>query len=194
MFADGKIGVLLAGSYSERNMLDQGSSTVRWNNVNDFGTYMGSADDSRLTEVNDAFRPRLPRYDYYEHEMERTGLAASIEFLPTDATEISLDLLYSKLDQSRQEIFMLAALNNNSYAGAMNVLSHTIDNTNTVTAASFQNATIQAENRYDELSTEFTQVNLNFSHEFTDRFRLSGMVGQSKSAFENPIQTTIIGR
>src|SRR5690606_19479735 len=109
-------------------------------------------------------------------------------------TSISLDMLYSKLDQSRQETFMLAALNNNTYAGDMNILSHTIDNTNTVTAASFENATIQAENRYDELATEFTQVNLNFSHEFSDRLRLSGMVGQSKSAFENPIQTTIIAR
>lgn len=194
MFADGKIGVLLAGSYSERNMLDQGASTVRWDNSNDFGSYMGSTDDPRLAAVNDAFRPRLPRYDYYVHEMERTGLAASIEFLPSDATEISLDMLYSKLDQSRQEIFMLAALNNNSYAGAMNILSHTLDSTNTVTAASFENATIQAENRYDELATEFTQVNLNFSHEFSDRLRLSGMVGQSKSEFENPIQTTIIAR
>src|SRR5690606_17064251 len=145
MFADGKIGVLLAGSFSQRNMLDQGSSTVRWDNSNDFGSYMGDAEDSRLTEVNDAFRPRLPRYDYYQHEMERTGLAASIEFLPTDATSISLDMLYSKLDQSRQETFMLAALNNNTYAGDMNILSHTIDNTNTVTAASFENATIQAE-------------------------------------------------
>lgn len=194
MFADGKIGVLLAGSFSERSMLDQGASTVRWDMVNDFGSYMGDTEDPRLTEVNDAFRPRLPRYDYYEHEMERTGLSASIEFLPTDATEISLNMLYSKLDQSRQETFMLAALNNNTFAGDMNVLSHTVDSSNTVTAASFENATVQAENRYDELATEFTQINLNFSHEFSDRFRLSGMVGQSKSEFENPIQTTIIAR
>lgn len=194
MFADGKVGVLLAGSYSERTLLDEGASTVRWDNSNDFGTYQGSADDARLTEVNDAFRPRLPRYDFYQHEMERTGLAGSIEFLPTDSTEISLDMLYSKLDQSRQETFMLAALNNSSYAGDMNVLSHTLDNTNTVTAASFENATIQAENRYDELSTEFTQVNLNFSQDFGDRTRLSGMVGRSESNFENPIQTTIIAR
>lgn len=194
MFADGKVGVLLAGSYSERNLLDEGSSTVRWDDVNDFGSYQGSADDPRLDEVNDAFRPRLPRYDFYKHEMERTGLAASVEFLPSDATDISLDLLYSKLDQSRQETFMLAALNNNSYAGDMNVLSHTVDSTNTVTAASFENATVQAENRYDELTTEFTQVNLNLSHEFSDRMRLSGMLGRSESKFDNPIQTTIIAR
>lgn len=144
--------------------------------------------------MNDAFRPRLPRYDYYQHEMERTGLAASVEFLPTDSTEVALDVLYSKLDQSRQETFMLAALNNSSYTSAMNVLSHTLDNTNTVTAASFENATIQAENRYDELATEFTQVNLSFKQDFSDRLRLSGRIGQAKSEFENPIQTTVIAR
>lgn len=194
MFADGKLGVLLAGSYSERTLLDTGASTVRWADANDFGTYQGSADDPRLAEVNDAFRPRLPRYDYYQHEMERTGLAASVEFLPTDSTEVALDVLYSKLDQSRQETFMLAALNNSSYTSAMNVLSHTLDNTNTVTAASFENATIQAENRYDELATEFTQVNLSFKQDFSDRLRLSGRIGQAKSEFENPIQTTVIAR
>src|SRR5690606_33751853 len=74
MFADGKIGLLLAGSYSERNLRDEGASTVRWDNVNDFGSYQGNAVDPRLDEINEGFRPRLPRYDSYTHEMERTGL------------------------------------------------------------------------------------------------------------------------
>lgn len=195
MFADGKIGLLFAASYSERNFQDLGASTVRWDNSNDFGSYQGDASAPELTDdINDAFRPRLPRYDSYTHEMERTGLATSLEFLPTDSTAISLDVLYSNHDATRNEIFMQGILNSNGQTNPMDVLSYTLDNTNTLTAASFANATVRSENRYDELSTEFTQATLNLSHDFTDRLRIKAQVGQATSEFDNPIQTTIVGQ
>lgn len=194
MFADGKVGLLFAASYSERSLRDEGASTVRWDNSNDFGSYQGDPADPRLEAVNEGFRPRLPRYDSYTHDTSRTGLAGSIEFMPSDATTLSLDLLYSEHDASRNEIFMQGILNNNAITGGMDVLSHTLDNSNTVTAASFGNATVRSENRFDELTTEFTQVNVNFSHEFSDRLRIEGQVGQATSEFDNPVQTTIVGQ
>lgn len=203
-FADDTIGALLSVSYSERNLLDQGASTVRWDNSNDFATYQGSPivsgddveADPSLTEheVNSAFRPRLPRYDSYHHNIERLGVAGSLQFRPTEATEVSLDVLYANLDSTRNEVFMQAILNNNALAGGMNVSSYTLDNTNTVTAAAFDNTTVRSENRMDELSTEFTQATLHASHEFTDSFRINAMVGQAKSEFDNPVQTTIVAQ
>src|SRR5690606_38635510 len=110
-FADGKFGALFSLSYSERNIDDNGASTVRWDNSNDFGSYQGSADAAELAEINEAFRPRLPRYDSYQHEMERLGMSASFQARPSDDTEISFDILYSKHDASRQEVFMQGILN-----------------------------------------------------------------------------------
>lgn len=198
-FADDTVGALLSVSYSERNVKDEGASTVRWNNVNDFGTYQGAANDPNVAGepidlINDAFRPRLPRYDSYTHEMERLGISGSLQFRPTDSTEISLDGLYAKFDSARNEVFMQAILNGNGQTGPMNVLSFTIDDTNTVTAASFEDATIRSENRYDELSTEFTQVTLTAKHDFTDSFRIDGLIGVVESEFDNPIQTTIVAQ
>ncbi len=198
-FADDTVGALLSVSYSERNIQDEGASTVRWDNVNDFPTYQGVADDPAvdnepIDQINEAFRPRLPRYDSYIHEMERLGVSGSLQFRPTDVTEISLDGLYAKYDATRNEVFMQGILNGNSQTGAMNVLSYQIDDTNTLTAASFENATIRSENRFDELSTEFTQVTLHAKHEFTDSFRIDGMVGNVTSEFDNPIQTTIVAQ
>ena len=55
----------------------------------------------------------------------------------------------------------------------------------------FDNVDVRSESRYDELSTEFSQFTLSFEHEFSDRFRVDAHVGTSRSAFDNPIQTTV---
>ena len=231
-FADDTIGALLSVSYSERNIKDEGSSTVRWDNSNPIGTIGGEslrmenpddptgmwiANPDYPTDVNNAFRPRLPRYDSYTHEMERLGVSGSLQFRPTDVTEISLDGLYAKYDSTRNEVFMQGILNsggvqNNQFTDDeetelnpnwgrcvgitcnMVLNDYTIDGTNTMTAASFDNAVIRSENRYDELSTEFTQFTLSAKHEFTDSFRIDGLVGNVVSEFDNPIQTTIVAQ
>jgi len=183
-------GALLSVSYSERNLEDNGSSTVRWANVNDFNNC--SAADCDLSAVNNAFRPRLPRYDAYTHEMQRLGLSGSLQFKPTDVTDISLDILYSKLDATRNEIFMQAILNSNGQTSPMTVVDYEIDGTNTLTYAAFNNATFRAENRYDELTTDFNQITLTGSHEFSERLRGKALLGRAESEFDNPIQTTVV--
>ncbi|WP_416307503.1 TonB-dependent receptor [Neptunicella sp. SCSIO 80796] len=191
-FADGKFGALFSLSYSERNIEDNGASTVRWDNSNDFGSYQGNADAAELAEINEAFRPRLPRYDSYLHEMERLGMSASFQARPSDDTKISFDILYSKHDASRQEVFMQGILNSTGLTSDMNVTSYEIDGTNTMTQGAFENATVRSENRYDELSTEFTQYTLGLEHAFSDTLRMDGMIGTAESEFDNPIQTTIV--
>jgi len=77
-FADDKFGALLSVAYTDRNLADEGSSTVRWQNgagTSAFGpldpTYAGTP---TLAQINAAFRPRIPRYDKCTHEQSRLGL------------------------------------------------------------------------------------------------------------------------
>lgn len=202
-FLDGKFGALFSASFSQRNLKDQGSSTVRWDNVNDFGFYQGSATATELNDINNAFRPRLPRYDSYTHDMDRIGLSSAFQFRPNEDTKIDLDLLYAKTDATRNEVFLQGILNSGanrpttataatSNTGAMNVVDYYIDDTNTMTYGAFENATIRAENRFDELGTEFTQANLNFSHYISDDWKIEAMVGSATSKFDNPVQTTLV--
>lgn len=202
-FLDNTFGALLSLSFSERSLKDQGASTVRWANVNDFGRYKGSATAAELNTINNAFRPRLPRYDSYTHEMERYGASAAFQYKPTEDTSLDLDLLYAKTDASRNEVFLQGILNaganrpttataGSSTTGAMNVLDYFIDDTNTMTYGQFQNATVRAENRFDELGTEFSQVNLNFGHHINDNLKLEAMIGSAVSKFDNPVQTTLV--
>ncbi|KUM54441.1 TonB-dependent receptor [Rheinheimera sp. EpRS3] len=194
IFADGKFGALFSLAMSERNVKDEGASTVRWNNVNDFGSYQGitDAENEDLVAINEGFRPRLPRYDSYTHNVKRTGAAAAFEFRPTQETRFNLDILYSKDDSTRNEVFTQGILNGNGQTGRMNVLDYEIDDTNTVTYAAFENATVRNENRYDELGTEFLQFSLSGQHQLTDNLKIDGMIGRAKSEFDNPIQTTVV--
>lgn len=183
-------GALLSVSYSERQIIDKGASTVRWDNRNDFINCSSANCD--LTELNEAFRPRLPRYDAYAHEIKRLGLSGVLQYQPGDDTDIALNILYSNNDATRNEVFMQSVLNNNTLVEAMTVNDFEIDNTNTVTYADFDGATVRAENRYDELSTEFSQVTLSALHQFNNALSVNGLIGHASSKYDNPIQTTIV--
>ncbi|MEN0038330.1 MAG: TonB-dependent receptor [Cellvibrio sp.] len=191
IFADGKFGALFSLSYSERSVQDEGSSTVRWSNASaqSFGKYKG-ATITPTNEINTAFRPRIPRYDSYQHEMERLGSSLSLQFRPTDSTEISVDGLWAKFDANRQEIFMQGSLNPGANATS-NVLDYAIEG-NTLVYADIEGARLLSENRYDEMSTDFSQGTISLKQDFTDSFRMKAMVGTTKSDYDNPIQNTLL--
>lgn len=191
VFADGKVGALLSYSYGERSILDQGTSTVRWSNAagEKFGKVKGVA-TTATSDVVTAFHPRIPRYDSYETNLSREGLSGSIQFRPTDETEISLDALLSKYKATRTEKFLEASLNGSQNA-SININDYEIVG-KTLAYAAVSGARLLAESRQDEMTTDFAQYTLSAKHDFTDSFRVSALVGTSKSDFQNPIQNTII--
>lgn len=193
VFADGTFGALFSLSYSERSVRDEGSSTVRWSNnaQQRFGSLNGNAIDANH-EANTAFRPRIPRYDSFNHEISRLGSSLSLQWRPTDATEASLDVLYAKHEANRQELFLEASMSGN-HNNAIDINNYVIEG-NSVVAADLSNVRLLAENRYDEMETEFHQVTLNLKHNFTDDLKGNLTIGSVKSEFENPIQNTAIIR
>lgn len=193
-FADDRFGALLSLSWSERNTRDEGSSTVRWSDAENFGSVNGVAlvpANNPAHEVNTAWHPRLPRYDSYLQNTERLGVAGSLQFKPSDATLLNLDVLVSQADTTRDEAFIQAAFNNNGFVAATNISSYSIRDA-AIVAASFTNATFLSERRHDELAVNFNQSVLSLEHAFTDRFRLNALVGKAESEFDNPIQRYVI--
>ena len=230
-FNDGMFGALMSIAYSERDLIEEGFSSVRW--VNALGTggsggfcspvgaptqnptnssSTGSSATNCATGVarpantaanlnayniaNQAnvFIPRLPRYGRLTHHQERTGVTGAFQFRPSDATTVSLDVLYSKLNSTRQEDFLEAlSFSRNAAAGGqtqIHVLDAAVDN-NMLVYGLFNNVDVRSESRFDELSTKFTQVSLTADHQFTDRLRGRFYAGQATSDFKNPIQTTV---
>lgn len=187
-WADDSFGALIGFAYTERNILEEGASTVRWQN-SDWLSCSACGSAAELQQVNDSYHPRIPRYGRLTHEQERTGINGALQWRPTDRTELVLEALYGKLEGTRQEEFLEALIRNNE--DEANISAYTL-NGNTLTAATLDNAFIRVENRIDELETEFTQFTLSGSHYFTDDLMLKGLLGSSESEFDNPVQTTII--
>jgi iron complex outermembrane receptor protein len=226
-----QFGALLSVAYSERSLIEEGFSTVRWapavgtnssggfcsplgvtpqNPGNSAATGSSAANCStgnprpantpanvaayNTANQSSVFIPRLPRYGRLTHEQERLGVTGSFQWRPADTTELSLDVLYSKLDATRQEDFLQAlSFSRNAAAGGQTqviVRDAAVDNGMLVYGL-FDNVDLRSESRFDELSTEFTQVSFTAEHEFTDRLRGRFYVGRAESNFENPVQTTV---
>ena len=227
---DGKFGALISAAYSERSIIEEGFSSVRWVNAIGTGSSGGFCSPVGVTPVNPAgtangasaancatgvarpantpgnvtayntanqstvFIPRLPRYGRLTHEQERLGVTGSLQWRPAPSTTLSLDVLYSKLDATRQEDFLEAlSFSRNAAAGGqtqVHVVDAVVDN-NMLVYGVFNNVDVRSESRYDELSTEFTQVSFTLDHDFSDRLRGRFYAGRAESNFANPIQTTV---
>lgn len=184
-WADGTFGALLSVAWSGREALEEGHSTVRWQGGN-----VGSGPGA----VN-AFTPRLPRYGILEHDQERLGVTGALQWRPSDRTEVSLDLLYADFSATRFEHFLQAPDFSAGGAGGragIVVVDSEVDANGTMVYGLFDNVDIRSESRFDELTTEFTQITLDVSHEFSDTFRVNGFLGSSTSEHDNPIQTTLL--
>ncbi|MGH8130851.1 MAG: TonB-dependent receptor, partial [Steroidobacteraceae bacterium] len=193
-FADGKLGVLFSAALSERSIRDEGSSTVRWSSGEDFGSVDGvvlTPTNDPDHEVNQAWHPRIPRYDSYEQTTERLGFSAALQFRPGDDTEISFDLLQSRSETTRDEAFIQAALNNGTAVAATDISNYTIRN-DAIVAAELTNARLLSERRHDELEVDFSQYVLSLEHAFTDAIRIEALAGTAESEFDNPVQRYVI--
>ncbi|MBN1379943.1 MAG: TonB-dependent receptor [Gammaproteobacteria bacterium] len=198
-YLDGTFGVLLGVTYSERSVVEEGASSVRWDNVNDFGTVLGLGAGTEFDYVNNTdpvnnpgpFRPRLPRYDYYTHNVKRTGVNLGLQFQPSDGLEFGIDALISKHEAERDERFIQGIMNNNGVNGASNLAAYTVDSANTMITASIENGRIHSESRQDEMTTDFSVITAYANVDLTDSFRMKALVGTSESEFDNSKQTSI---
>jgi TonB-dependent receptor len=130
----------------------------------------------------------------YEHEQERIGVTGALQWRPSNATEVTLSALYANFEGSRSESFLQAPVfstNGASGIGGVQVTDAVIQGS-TLVYGVFNNVDIRSELRYDELSTEFTQLTLNLEHDFSDALRFRGMIGSLESDHQNPIQTTLL--
>lgn len=223
-FMDGKLGVLASAAYSKRKLYEEGFSSVRYDNgassggfcsptgvtpiVPNTGVTCGAAATGtpRLpdTPANRAayaaasstanFHPRLPRYGRLTHDQDRIGLTGAIQFEPMDGTRFTVDLLYAKLDSTRQEDFLQAISFSRTLAqggkGQTSVLETEYDENGGLLYGRYNGVDIRSESRFDELSTEFFQRSIQWDQSLSDTVRFKVLAGRSTSKFRNPVQTT----
>lgn len=194
-WADRRFGALFSVAYTDRTIVEEGAGSGRWAQGTSNGNFAASSPfvAARLAST---MHPRFPRYSLQEHDQERLGITTSLQFAPSDSTEINLDVLYAKFKANRTEDYIeaISFSRGASQGGKPDtvVLDGAIDGNNNLVYGLFDNVDVRSESRFDKATTTFTQVGLSFDHQFSDDFSISGLFGRSKSDYDKPIETTII--
>ncbi|HEX4271982.1 MAG TPA: TonB-dependent receptor [Rhizomicrobium sp.] len=161
--------------------------------------------------VNEAYHPRFPRYDLVFNHEKRLGLDSSVQWQPDDKTLFTLDGLFADFDVIRNEQQLEApSLSINGVSSqlapagypallaptlgtnSINILNYSVNEpTNNLNSMSATGVGLRSEHRLVHYDTRFQQMTLDGSHEFSDSFKVHGIIGYSQSNFRNPYDTTL---
>ncbi|OYZ38946.1 MAG: TonB-dependent receptor, partial [Novosphingobium sp. 16-62-11] len=207
----GTFGASLSAAYQKTRVLELGNNTVRWAQArfdsvdgapcftqsatdlagrpNSGGTYTvgrnAACDKAAL-----AFHPRIPRYGEVKHDRERLGLTGSVQFAPSDATKFSIDGLYSRFNNDRNEKWGEVLLRSNERS--IDVVNPVYDSNNNMISATLNDAWVRTEHYLRKSTTEFYQVGGTWDQDVSDSLRFTLLGGFSKSTADIPIETTMI--
>jgi len=209
----GTFGASFSAAYSSTDTLELGNNTVRWSQArfdsvggtpcfftadatgaltvpspNSGGTYVSSA---QCDEAALAFHPRIPRYGEVGHDRERLGLTGSIQFAPTDRTNISIDGLYSRFREDRRERWGEVLFRSNERS--IDIVDYVIDPaTNNLVSATVNDAWVRMEHYLRSLETEFWQIGASWDQDVGEDFRFTLLGGMSESDANISRETTMI--
>jgi TonB-dependent receptor len=189
---DRTFGALFSIAYSQRFVDNTGPQTGRWENDN-FASCTACADATQEAQVYDAYHPRFPRWADKTHDMDRTGMTGTLQFAPTDATLITADILYAKIDATRTEPFLEAislARTGSTGVQETDVAAFTLDGP-TIVAATMDGVDTRAENFVSDWNSDFTQYAVRWDQDFSDRARMNVMYTTSEANLDNQ-ETTLI--
>ena len=208
---DGTFGASVSAAYSKTDTLELGNNSVRWAQAmfdsvdgtpcyfntsgttfttarpNSGGAYKQSA---ACDAVSTAFHPRIPRYSVIRHDRERLGITGSLQFAPSDSTKISIDGLYSKFKETREEQHLEVLLRSNERS--IDVLNPVIDANNNLISATLNDVYNRNEHYLRKSNTEFYQIGGSLDQDVTDKLRFTLLGGFSKSDASIPVETTIL--
>ncbi|OSZ68549.1 TonB-dependent receptor [Sphingomonas sp. IBVSS2] len=198
---DGTLGASVSAAYSKTDNVELGNNSVRWaqaafdsvNGTPCFATpnagtgWLGNA---ACTKAALAFHPRIPRYGIVGHDRERLGVTGSVQWAPSDATKISIDGLYSRFKETREEKWLEVLARSNERA--MDIVNPVYDANNNMISATINDAWVRTEHYLRKSDTEFYQLGGTWDQDLGDSFRFTLLGGFSKSNADIPVETTLI--
>lgn len=199
--ADGQWGVALSAAYSKLDTLQMGNNTVRWSQArfdsvdgtrcftapNSGGSYLSGA---ACNAAALAFHPRIPRYGEIAQERERLGVTGSIQWAPSDATKVSIDGLFSRFRETREEKWGEVLLRSNERS--IDVLNPVYDDKGNMVSATLNDAWVRTEHYLRKSQTKFYQLGGTWDQDLGDSFRFTLLGGFSKSDASIPVETTLV--
>ena len=205
----GTFGATVSAAYSKLHTLELGNNTVRWaqaafDSVNGTPCYFTTAtsivaapnragvyrSSAACDTAATSFHPRIPRYGVIDHDRDRLGLTGSVQFAPTDATKLSVDALFSRFRETRDERYAEVLARSNERA--IDLVNPVYDANKTMISATLNDAYVRTEHYQRQSETKFYQVGGTLDQDISDTLRLTAIGGFSKSNADIPVETTIV--
>lgn len=199
---DRTFGALISVAYSERKPTSESFNTTRWQSGdpaaaygagNNFAGCTVCATPAQRSELLSAYYPRIPRYTIGQFSEDRLGITASLQWKPSEDTEVVLDGLYSRFNQEAESP-NIEAISFSRAAGGVRetiVRDYAIDpDKNILSYGVFDRVDVRSENGFSRDESQFRQVSLNAKHAFTDRFRGRIKLGTSHSKIRTPLSVS----
>ena len=194
---DQTFGALLSVAYSERAPALGSFNTTRWQKGNpaqaygagqNFGGCTPCTTDAQRSEVLNTFYPRIPRYTVGQTFEDRLGLTGALQWRPSDRTEVTLDLLYSRFNAETESPNMEAWSFSRAAVNSVILREYEIDTSrNAFSYGVFDNVIVAAENGFTRNESTFYQASVNARHDFTDRLHGNLKVGLNRSEARTPL-------
>lgn len=199
---DETFGALVSVAYSERRPTSESFNTTRWQSGdpaaaygagNNFAGCVTCTTDAQRSELLSAYYPRIPRYTIGSFAEDRLGITASLQWKPSDDTEVNLDGLYSRFNQEAESPNIEAISFSRAAGGVRETLvrDYEIDPTkNIISYGVFDRVDVRTENGFTRDESQFTQISLNAKHAFSDRFRARVKLGSSHAKARTPLSVS----
>jgi TonB-dependent receptor len=191
--ADETFGVSASVAWTKYETAELGNNSVRWAQA-EFRSVDGvnceaNPDDAGCVEVAEAFHPRIPRYGLVNHDRERLGATAAVQFRPTEDTDIEIAGLYSNFKEDRDEYWGEVLLR--SEEDGIDLSNYAIDGDNNIISAELDNAFVRTERYHRQSETEFYQISGRVEQRFGNVIaNLRG--GFSRSDADIPVETSLM--
>lgn len=224
-FADGTFGVLVSAAYTQRKTREEGYSPAGimpalvdggfcspigltpQNPANDpaKGTdavncatgvpRTGSVAAYQAVVGGGGFHPRFPRYMRSDQDYERLGLTASVQWKPTERTNIAIDGLYARYDMERYDEFMGALATGrgvgNNGKPHVSIVDAVVSPDKTVQYALYNGMDVSSWSTRDLYTSTFKQVALTAEHEFSDWLSVDAYAGIGRTNMDEPYRVDL---
>jgi len=192
----GDFGFLASVAYSTADTVEFGYRNWNWSQINfgaaNVGPGVSAEDRAVLVNAKGAARvwnSRAQTYATFFNKRERLGVTTALQYHPNDRTDVTLDLLYGKLDNNRRSGVIGAAGTNgisaNNVTGTQVLTGVTIDPYNDIVGASFDHVDMRTESKVTHDQTTFWQAALNGHTDLTDTLTATVLAGWSRSTFDS---------
>jgi iron complex outermembrane receptor protein len=178
-----------------------GFGVPRTSNTAAYSDVMGRTDNYGGTVANPlagsgAFAPRIPRYRRSLTQYERSGVTSSFQWRPDSGTELNLDLLGGKFNNTRYDNYISAisfgrSLGQSNGKPQTSILESHFNNNGSWDYGKFNAVDIRTEGLVDKYSTLFKQHVLSGHRDLTERWRVDFLSGKSQSDLDEPMRATV---